>query len=474
MIEQGNNKSDGIDTTMDTTRDITMGTVGDTTKGTYQSFINTNDSEKMNYYKNILKNYKLFSKYLTEGKSELYKNLKKYKKEFYFIHNYYKKEILIIDGENILKSFKFQPIFKNVLGKTDYYKYFNCWLCGYFNNANKSHNTFINPYTSLNMSYDDKKFILERFTEVFLNNYNNIFIISSNDVKSTGYINNHESIIIPINYDKCDIREQDDHLIVFLNKLLDYKYAKIISFDNFNWCKNVNILIFKIVYNYDNKTISIVLAKKGENDIKIINNISIIVNIPNYPYIDIKNVNSSNGPLGTTIYDTHTLVDTVIDSAYIQLKINNYNDYNDIIIKNKNISKLVNKYIKILLLNDSINKLYDWLKNIVHNKDNNNNSLDKICNINNAIENYKYIYKCYLILRAISILYYSHKLDYDFIIMLAQLYSNIIKIYEFIDTNYAKIRKIAIKNINNAINPEHDIFCFYLYLKKNGINRRTL
>jgi hypothetical protein len=58
--------------------------------------------------------------------------------------------------------------------------------------------------------------------------------------------------------------------------------------------------------------------------------------------------------------------------------------------------------------------------------------------------------------------------------MLAQLYSNIIKIYEFIDTNYAKIRKIAIKNINNAINPEHDIFCFYLYLKKNGINRRTL
>lgn len=462
MNEQKNNKNDEIVGT-----DITKETV-DITKGTYQSFINTNDSEKMNYYKNILKNYKLFSKYLTEGKNELYKNLKKYKKEFYFIHNYYKKEILIIDGENILKSFKFQPIFKNLLGKTDYYKYFNCWLCGYFNNT-KSHNTFINPYTSLNMSYDDKKFILERFTEVFLNNYNNIYIISSNDVKSTGYINNHESIIIPINYDKCDIREQDDHLIVFLNKLLDYKCAKIISFDNFNWCKNVNILIFKIVYNYDNKTINIALAKKGENDIKIINNTSIIVNIPNYPYIDIKNVNSLKGTFGS--HDA--FVDTVIDNAYIQLKINNYNDYNDIIIKNKNISKLVNKYIKILLLNDSINNLYDWLKNIVHNKGK-DNSLDKICNINNAIKNYKYTYKCYLILRAISILYYSHKLDYDFIIMLAQLYSNIIKIYEFIDIYYAKIRKIAIKNINNAINPEHNIFCFYLYLKKNGINRRTL
>ena len=461
MNEQGNNKSDGS---------------GVGTMGMYQSFINTNDSEKMIYYKSILKNYKLFSKYLTDGKSELYKNLKKYKKEFYFIHNYYKKEILIIDGENILKSFKFQPIFKNLLGKTDYYKYFNCWLRGYFNNTNKSHNTFINPYTSLNMSYDDKKFILERFVKVFLNNYNNIFIISSNDVKSTGYINNHESIILPINYDKYDIREQDDHLIVFLNKLLDYKYAKIISFDNFNWCKNVNILIFKIIYNYDSKTINIVPAKKGENDVKIINNTSIIANIPNYPYIDIKNDNSTKGPLGTIIYDTHinTYIDTVIDSAYIQLKINNYNEYNDIIIKNKNISKLVNKYIKMLLLNDSINKLYDWLKSIVHNKDKNNNSLDKICNINNAIENYKYIYKCYLILRAISILYYSHNLDYEFIIMLAQLYSNIIKIYEFIDTYYAKIRKIVIKNINNTINPEHDIFCFYLYLKKNGINRRTL
>jgi hypothetical protein len=471
MNEQGNNKSDGSG----------IDTFG---ASMYQSFINTNDSEKMIYYKSILKNYKLFSKYLTEGKSELYKNLKKYKKEFYFIHNYYKKEILIIDGENILKSFKFQPIFKNLLGKTDYYKYFNYWLRGYFNNTNKSHNTFINPYTSLNMSYGDKKFILERFTEVFLIKYNNIFIISSNDVKSTGYINNHESIILPINYDKCDIREQDDHLIVFLNKLLDYKYAKIISFDNFNWCKNVNILIFKIIYNYDSKTINIAPAKKGENDVKIINNTSIIVNIPNYPYIDIKNDNSTKGPLGTTIYDTHintfidTYIDTVIDSAYIQLKINNYNEYNDIIIKNKNISKLVNKYIKILLLNDSINKLYDWLKSIVHNKDNkdknNNNSLDKICNINNAIENYKYIYKCYLILRAISILYYSHNLDYEFIIMLAQLYSNIIKIYEFIDTYYAKIRKIVIKNISNTINPEHDIFCFYLYLKKNGINRRTL
>ena len=216
MNEQGNNKSEGSGSG--------VGAKGTFGASMYQSFINTNDSEKMNYYKNILKNYKLFSKYLTEGKSELYKNLKKYKKEFYFIHNYYKKEILIIDGENILKSFKFQPIFKNLLGKTDYYKYFNCWLRGYFNNTNKSHNTFINPYTSLNMSYDDKKLILERFAEVFLIKYNNIFIISSNDVKSTGYINNHESIIIPINYDKCDIREQDDHLIVFLNKLLDYKF----------------------------------------------------------------------------------------------------------------------------------------------------------------------------------------------------------------------------------------------------------
>ena len=81
------------------------------------SFLNTNDNilnnnllneeeKKKNYYKNILSNYKNFREFLPEGKEELYNNLKKYKKEFFYIQNNFTNTILIIDGENLLKSSK--------------------------------------------------------------------------------------------------------------------------------------------------------------------------------------------------------------------------------------------------------------------------------------------------------------------------------------------------------------------------------
>ena len=71
------------------------------------SFLNTNDNllnnnllneeERKNYYKNILSNYKNFRAFLPEGKEELYNNLKKYKKEFFFIQNYFTNTILILN-----------------------------------------------------------------------------------------------------------------------------------------------------------------------------------------------------------------------------------------------------------------------------------------------------------------------------------------------------------------------------------------
>ena len=90
------------------------------------SFINSSDNntnniienknnEKKIYYKSILSSYKNFREYLPFGKEELYNNLKKYKKEFLYIQSYFTKTILIIDGENLLKSAKFQNIFKLLL-----------------------------------------------------------------------------------------------------------------------------------------------------------------------------------------------------------------------------------------------------------------------------------------------------------------------------------------------------------------------
>ena len=409
------------------------------------------NEEKLNYYKNILNNYKIFEKYLREGKNELYSNLKKYKREFFYIHNFFNKQVFIIDGENLLKSFKMQNIFKTILGNIDYYKYFNHWIYG-------SKNLSINPFTTLNLSIYDKKFIIEKFSQQFLPNFNNIFIISAKSTDSSNVIliDNSNSMIIPIIYQSKNIREQDDHIILFLNKLLIYKNAKIISCDKFKWFNDpVNVLNFRFVYNYNNEELSTEIVNYNVHDLKIFKNNSFLIDNFVYPFIDLKNLNYKFDINNPKI----NLLINILDYIYIQLKINNNNN----IIKQLHfIINYITEYKCHEVLEKYLNTIYKFKK-----------YTDELNYINNdiivAINEFKYICDCYLIIKTIIMVHNN----LDFIVKVAKLYSKITNITDFIDTNASKIRKFY-SQCDNVVNPTLEIYSNYILLKKNGFFKKDI
>ena len=414
------------------------------------------DEKKLNYYKNILFNYKIFEKYLKEGKNELYSNLKKYKKEFFYIHNYFNKQIFIIDGENLLKSFKMQNIFYNILGNIDYYKYFNYWIYG-------SKNLCINPYTTLNLSNFDKKIILEKFVKLYLFNYNNIFIISSKnkDFNKVSFIDNNNSLVIPILYESKNIREQDDHLIMFLNKLLINKNAKVISCDKFKWfSENVNILNFRFIYDYDNKETNIEIVDNNVHDLKIFKNNSFLIDNYIYPYIDNKsiitnqlNINSINN------IKTDSLVH-IFDLIYLQIKIKKYNS---------ELLKRIDNIIDIIINNNCFDFLEKYIKNIVKQKKYFEEFNINYNDIIKCINDFKNICDCYSIIKSIIINYNN----YEFIIKVSKLFSKIIFITDIIEENSNKIRKYY-SLCENVINPTLEIYRIFILLKKNGFFKRDV
>ena len=411
------------------------------------------DEEKLNYYKNILSNYKIFEKYLKEGKNELYSNLKKYKREFFYIHNYFNKQVFIIDGENLLKSFKMQNVFKTLLGNIDYYKYFNHWVYG-------SKNLSINPYTTLNLSIYDKKLILEKFSQNFLPNFNNIFIISAKSTDSSNVIliNDSNSMIIPIIYQTKNIREQDDHVILFLNKLLKYKNAKIISCDKFKWFTDpVNVLNFRFVYNYDCKDLTLEIVDYNVHDLKIYDKNSFLIDNFVYPFIDLKNLNYKFDKNNPKI----NLLINILDYIYIQLKINDDNI--------NNLSKQLNFVINFITDNSCFDILEKYLINVSKFK----KYTDELNFFNNdvieAINIFKNICDCYLVIKTIILIYNN----LDFIIKVSKLYSKITIITDTIENNSSKIRKFY-SQCDNVINPTLEIYSNYVLLKKNGFFKKDI
>jgi len=441
------------------------------------SFINTSDNntninvntnnEKKIYYKSILSSYKDFREYLPEGKEELYNNLKRYKKEFYYIQSYFTKTILIIDGENLLKSAKFQNIFRLLLGDTDFNNYFKYWMYG-------SDDKIVLPFTSLNLTIVQKKKILSLLSENYLKSFNVIFIINtkiSDYLKGVNnendneiiFTNDNNSVIFPIYYDKTIIREQDDHIIVFLNIFFqNNNKTHIITADKFRWYKGeLSLKNFRFIYDYNELCINLEICSHNTHDMIIYKNNKLLIDNYNYPFLDPKNFNllsikNKDISFQSILY--------LLNYLYIQIKTDNINYfllYFDEII-NILLEKIDNNYYeikKIIILFLDNSKIKKKLA-----------SIGNLSTIEQHIENYKIICNIYLILKTI-IIYYHPK---QFILDICKIFCKIIDIFDLISDNTNKIKKISYDS-SFIINKYFlELYSHNIYLKKTGFVKKDI
>ena len=444
------------------------------------SFINTSDNttnnininnsdNKKTYYKSILSSYKNFREFLPEGKEELYNNLKKYKKEFYYIQSYFTKTILIIDGENLLKSSKFQNIFKLLLGITDFNNYFKNWMYG-------TDDKIIQPYISLNLTIAQKKKILSKLSENYLKSFNVIFIINTkinnthlgvknqeNDDNDIIFTDDNNSVILPIYYDNSIIREQDDHIIVFLNIFFqNNNKTHIITADKYRWYKgDLSLKNFRFIYDYNELCVNLEISNHNTHDMIIYKNNKVIIDNFNFPFLDPKNFNilsikNKDISFQNILY--------LLNYLYIQIKIDN-NEYfllyidNIISILLEKVEYNYNEINKILILFLDNSKIKKKLA-----------SIGNLSSIECNIENYKIICNIYLILKTI-IIYYHPK---QFILNICKIFCYIIDIFDLINDNTNKIKKISY-DTNFVINKYFlELYSHHIFLKKSGFVKKDI
>lgn len=277
--------------------------------------------------------------------TSLYNNIKKIKKDLYFVFENFNNKILILDGENILKSFKYQQLIKQHISKTEYEYYFNYWYNG-------SINGFIQPMTSLNLSISDKIYLIEHIVNNYLDSFNCIIMVSGkisidSNIKAP-FINQNKTIFIPVIYDKDDIREQDDHLLLYIYyHLSKIKSCEIISGDKFKWFNHSDNYLknFILEYNFDEQTININILDAYTNDIILYKNIKYQLGYFYFPFI--KNI-------------SHTSYDNVqIDSVLLDNLI--AGDYNKILelFTNNDYDNIISLLIKIFLILIDLNSNYE-------------------------------------------------------------------------------------------------------------------
>lgn len=315
--------------------------------------------EQKNYNKLLFEHLKEFIENIDENLKnknliikKLYKNVKNIKKELYEFKSNLHKNILLIDGENILKSLKIHNLFKNKINEEEFQKYFYKWYYGstadddnhndlFSNDSEKINSNFrdnfsnnsrfskrdnfsINsrfsnkdnfsnykePFKTLDISLEDKMKLINILILSYLQNYNIIYTVNSkfnNIIKKNYTINNSKILVIPIIYDNNnDIREQDDHLLLFidfhLKKLIDKYKIKLITNDKFKWyTKNIDIYNFIFYYDFDKIDIFLKIKNSYTNDVICYKNTEYILDFYNSPiismnsfkYVSIDNINFS-------------------------------------------------------------------------------------------------------------------------------------------------------------------------------------
>lgn len=487
-----------------------------------------------NYYKTLFSDYKNFLQKITYSSAEtepscdlstmvkksirksinsnpdstdknLYQNIKKIKKDLYFITENFNQKILVIDGENILKSYKFQQLIKLHLTEEQTNYYFEHWNWG-------SSNGFIQPMTSLNLNITDKIFLINLLVSNYLNLYNCVIILSGKtsldfEIKSS-LTSDNKTLIVPVIYDKTDIREQDDHLLLYIYYHLNKRNFDcwVISGDKFKWFKNSEsktqdytyIKNFRIEYNFDDLKYNINIVPAYTNDLIIFSEIKYQIGYYYFPFINhiehfvdfnLETTNLKEIINNYILEKNYSSILSLIIKIYlILIKLNNKSGseqeikyFTDTIIHL--IKKLIhshtetfNQIIKIFdLINSTNKKVFDNLDNLTFIKemiftienDDNNNNMDKLKNFLNCMNNYISLMEIYLIIKSISFLLHGEKP----IIKIAKLFSKLTLIFDLIDNSISKIRKLSSKTTEL-----NKMFLFvlsnHIFMKKNGFCKK--
>lgn len=448
--------------------------------------------------------------------SNLYKNIKKIKKDLFFINTHFKNDILVIDGENILKSNKYQQLIKLHLTKTTYDKYFNYWYYG-------GEDGLVQPMTSLNLSIGDKIYLIELLIKNYLINYNCIVFISGKsdnfNTEPISQIINNNSIIFPVYYNKEDLREQDDHLMLYVYyHLSKIKTCEIISGDKFKWFNHVDNFLknFRLEYDFNNLTININSCDAYSNDIIIYKNYKyqlgyfyfpFITNLSGLMQIDI-NLNDRtyfndyiNNLLDYINVEKYELIINYVIKIFINLImfngennidiITNYSDFIVLLISNiihvlkNSVDEIINIIDKLSQINKkAVNKIEKIDSKILYNiflklndydLSKKHTQLDLIYNditqeldkFKKNIDIYIFLTNFYMIIKSMSFLLSSGKP----IIKMAKLFSIIMKIYDKINDSIHKLRKIS--NESSELNKVFLlILSHHIFMKKNGFCKK--
>ena len=422
------------------------------------------------------------------------------------------KPFVIIDVENILKSLKIQNFLKFKLDHDEFIEYFNIWLNGDFKFNGDEHTDlsnmsvsqysskvkYIEPFTSLNLSIEKKIKLIKIIIDSLLNNYNTINIIGSNHkIQDDNLISNISNILnisnnhffIPITYEKNDIREQDDHLILFIYTLLKKKKYNVLmlSNDKFKWYSNQDEIFpsnFKFLYDFDNLSKELIIDDAYTPDIYRFNSNYFIFPFVNYPIIDYiyfyeKNIDWTNINICHEYinWDDNDFVESQYENIYCNLIKLSINDSIKKINFNYNIlTEFLDKYL--LNIHKIFMRLFDFLNSQTKKE------LFKlsICNKQHifsqkqielfifSINKYKSLIEIFQIIKVIGIKFYSD--DKKFILWIISYFSSIIEIYDLIQSNQYKIRKLSNSKSNLA-----KLFLIlnstYIYVKKQGFLKKN-
>ena len=432
-------------------------------------------------------------------------------------NNFHNKQIILLDSENILKSFKIQNILKNLIGHEKFNNYFDKWIYGDFNQIHKvdcsaslteysNSIKYTEPFCSIGLDLTQKKYLIDLFISKYLNDFFIIYflniksddlIIKSDDIVKENYILcNESSLFLPIIYqNKNEIREQDDYMLVFLYEFLNKKNFNsiIISGDKFKFYKkNIKLKNIFNLYETDKLKIFPIICNQSYTDIfKIINssNESNYYQITKFfPLLDLEDLTFKKKQIDLT--NSNEII-KYLSSKYFEYICNINRE--DIDIKNlisnhqyiKNLLIPLNNSIKIIFqLNTKFKIIFDFLEknnkkdilNLILNKNSNevevkikeilpNSLLDKFDSI---INDYKKILNIYLIAKSFKFLYGS----FEYIIKLAKLFSLIMYLYDSVDIHIIKIRKLGNKKSVFNIVFLH-LNSTFIYLKKIGLCKKN-
>ena len=481
----------------------------------------------------------------------------------------------MIDVENILKSFTVQNFLKSHIKHEQFENYFYIWNNGCYKDDNETNSIvreeislseysskvkYIEPFTSLNLSLKIKIKLLNLLTSKVLNETNTINILTgtnTNDTKTQEQINvinkfmestnsnqstqsinsytNYKNLIIPIEYNnKLDIREQDDHLLIFIYTLLEKLKLNpiIISNDKFKWFNEfskLNIKNFKFLYDFDKFEKKIIIDNQYTPDTYKFNGQYFLIPYVNYPYFE--NKLDNNYSLENKYCDIKSIFN--IKFKKIQIfdfeKIKDYLFYYSFIetIPDKKlilseIFEFIVKYIEYT--SHKLNKIFDFLSSKTKDKifklsiglgettlinSINNNALvseetvlletlnsklvmgiesfskqDKK-NYLIILDNYLILIEIYIILkfivhRFITFKSYSESeinliLEFKslFINKLCIIYDYVIGIYDSIDEHIYKIRKLSNSKLE-LCELFKKINTIYIYVRKQGFLKKNI